>query len=236
SRVQKQLPSIQTEEATKNALVMPFINALGYNVFDPTEVIPEFTADVGVKKGEKVDYAITKDGEIVLLIECKTCGCDLDTVHASQLYRYFSVTKARIAVLTNGVVWRFFSDLDEPNKMDTRPFLEFNILDIDENLIPELKRLTKSSFDLDEILNTAGELKYTKEIKRLLSQELVAPTEDFVRFFASQVYSGRITQSVKEQFTELTRRAFKEFIKEQVTDRLKSALSVQETPAAEEIQ
>jgi len=55
---------LQTEEATKNALIMPFINILGYDIFDPTEVIPEFIADIGIKKGEKVDYAIVKDGKI----------------------------------------------------------------------------------------------------------------------------------------------------------------------------
>ena len=100
----KRLEHLQTEEATKNALVMPFINILGYNVFDPTEVIPEFSADVGVKKGEKVDYAIIKDGRVIMLVECKASGVDLDQAHASQLFRYFSVTEARIAVLTNGVV------------------------------------------------------------------------------------------------------------------------------------
>ena len=116
ARAQKQLEHIQTEEATKNALVMPFINALGYNVFDPTEVVPEFTADVGIKKGEKVDYAIRLDGKLIMLIECKQAGADLSTKHASQLFRYFTVTEARIGVLTNGIQYRFFSDLEEKKR------------------------------------------------------------------------------------------------------------------------
>ena len=123
SRIHKQLDHIQTEEATKNALILPFINALGYNVFDPTEVVPEFTADVGIKKGEKVDYAIKLDGKVIMLFECKQVGAALSRAHASQLFRYFTVTEARVGVLTNGVTYLFFSDLEEPNKMDERPFL-----------------------------------------------------------------------------------------------------------------
>lgn len=109
-----------TEEAAKTALVMPFIQALGYDVFNPSEVVPEYVADVGTKKGEKVDYAIRRGDDIVMLIEAKPVKASLSIENASQLYRYFSVTKARIAVLTNGVVYRFFSDLDEPNKLDPR--------------------------------------------------------------------------------------------------------------------
>ncbi|MCI5139368.1 MAG: hypothetical protein D3922_13380 [Candidatus Electrothrix sp. AR1] len=73
-RIPKQIEHIQTEEATKNAFIMPFISALGYDIFNPMEVIPEFTADIGTKKGEKVDYAIKKDDDIIILIECKWCG------------------------------------------------------------------------------------------------------------------------------------------------------------------
>lgn len=91
-----------TEEATKNALIMPMLKTLGYDVFDPSIVIPEFTADFGVKKGEKVDYAIRIGGEIQILVECKPVHSDLASVHASQLYRYYSVTKARFGILTNG--------------------------------------------------------------------------------------------------------------------------------------
>jgi predicted type IV restriction endonuclease len=99
-------------------MVMPFISALGYNVFDLTEVTPELHADVGLKKGEKVDYAILKDGKPIILFECKWHGADLNREHASQLYRYFSVTEARFSVLTNGIAYRFFTDLEAPNKMD----------------------------------------------------------------------------------------------------------------------
>ena len=224
-RIARQSKHLETEEATKHALVMPFISALGYNVFDPTEVVPEFTADVGVKRGEKVDYAILKDGKPIILIECKSYGTDLDKSHASQLYRYFSVTQARFGVLTNGSVYRFFSDLDQPNMMDSKAFFEFDMSEVSDQSAEELKKFANSSFDLDDILATASDLKYTREIIRLLGEQLREPTEHFVRFFVPQVYSGRVTQSVVEQFTQITHRAFQQFVTERVSDRLNYALA-----------
>ncbi len=224
AKVPKLCPLLQTEEATKNALVMPFINALGYDIFNPLEVIPEFTADVGIKKGEKVDYAIKKNNKVIMLFECKHCGSDLNVKHASQLFRYFAVTEARIGVLTNGVVYQFFTDLEAPNKMDDRPFLELNLLDIGEGTVAELKKLTQPHFDVDEMMTTAGELKYTRQIKRLLAEQLESPTDEFVKFFASQVYSGVLTQSRREYFADITRRAFSQFIKDRLNQRLASAM------------
>jgi hypothetical protein len=232
SKIVKQKSLINTEEATKNAFVMPFISALGYDVFDPAEVIPEFTADVGIKKGEKVDYAIKQDGKIIMLFECKCCNGSLNDYHASQLYRYFSVTEARIAILTDGIIYRFYTDIEEPNKMDPKPFMEFNMLDIEEPLVAELKRLTKQAFNLEAILTVASELKYTREIKRILNDQLNAPSEEFVRFLAAQVYSGKLTIAVREQFTGITKRAFAQFINERITERLRSAMEEASSPAS----
>ena len=184
-RIPKQLDYIQTEEATKNALIMPFISALGYNVFDPTEVTPELNADVGIKKGEKVDYAILKDGKPVILFECKHHAADLGKVHASQLYRYFSVTEARFGVLTNGLIYWFYTDLEAPNKMDGKPFFEFNLLDIRETAVEQLKKFTKSSFDVNNILTSASELKYTREIRSILLDLMQEPSDEFVKFIVS---------------------------------------------------
>ena len=236
-RIEKRLAHVQTEEATKNSLVMPFINhVLGYNVFDPAEVVPEFTADVGTKKGERVDYAILKDEKPIMLFECKRYGSDLGKEEATQLYRYFSVTEARFAVLTDGVIYRFYSDLDQPNKMDAKPFLEFNVLDFEEALVEELKKFSKSSFDLEEILTTASELKYTREIKKILAEEWSNPSDDFVRFFASQVYSGHKTQTVMQQFHPITKSAFHQFVSDRISDRLKSALAEETAAASDRIQ
>lgn len=225
ARIEKQKDLIRTEEATKNAFVMPFINLLGYDVFNPAEVVPEFTADVGTKAGEKVDYAIFKDDEVIMLIECKKYGDDLSDVHTSQLYRYFSVVHARIAVLTDGVLYRFYTDLEEPNKMDSKPFLEFDMLDIQPSLVNELKRFTKPSFDLDETLLAASDLKYTKEIKQTMTEQLESPAEDFVRFFLSSVYTGVKTQAVIRQFTDIVKRALNQFMNEAINQRLQSAIA-----------
>jgi len=233
-RVQRQSQRAQrSEEATKTALVQPFIRlVLGYDINDLNEVDPEYTADMGTKKGEKVDYAILKAGKPIMLFECKRCGSDLDREEPSQLYRYFSVTDARFGVLTNGVIYRFFADLEEPNKMDAKPFLEINLLDIQEPLVNELKKFTKETFDLGEILTTANDLKYTREIKRFLSDQWTSPSYDFTRFFASRVLSGRrkLTKARMEQFGEITKRAFQQFVRDRITDRFKSALEREEVP------
>jgi hypothetical protein len=235
ARIPTQREHIRTEEACKSALVMPFINALGYNVFDPREVTPELVADVGTKKGEKVDYAILRDGKPIMLFECKSCGCDLDSTHASQLYRYFSVTDARFGILTNGIQYRLFSDLDAPNKMDAKPFLEINMLSLDDVAINELARFSKAAFDVNSILATASELKYMKEIKRVLAGEMQQPSEDLVRFFLSRVYEGRATTAKREQFAELVRRSLAEFVSDRVRERLQSALATESArvPATE---
>lgn len=224
SKVQNQLPHLQTEEATKNALVMPFIKALGYDVFDPTEVRPELDADVGIKKGEKVDYAILRDGKPIILFECKRAGTDLSTVHFSQLFRYFTVTEARFAVLTNGTQYRFFTDLEERNKMDERFFLEFDLQDFRDQDTDELRKFSKKVFEVASILNTAMDLKYTREFKRLLSEELNSPTEDLVSMLSKRVYPGRLTQPIREQFSVLIRRAFHQLVSERIGKSLQLAM------------
>lgn len=233
SRIPEQIDHIQTEEATKNAFIMPFISALGYDVFNPTEVIPEFTADVGTKKGEKVDYAIKKDDDIIILIECKWSGADLHQDHASQLYRYFSATEARFAILTNGIIYEFYSDIDETNKMDSKPFFTFNVLGFQDHQVKELKKFTKSAFSLNDILTTASTLKYTEAIKKILEEELTNPSEPFVRFFALKIFDGRLTKQVIEQFTHIVQEARKQFVNEKINERLTSALSANETPKEE---
>lgn len=225
---------LKTEEATKNALVMPLIGILGYDIFDPTEVIPEFTADVGIKKGEKVDYAIKKDDKIIMLFECKHCGGDLSVKHASQLFRYFAVTEARIAVLTNGIVYRFFTDLEAQNKMDEKPFLEVNMTELNDVAIAELKKLSKPAFNLDELMTVAGELKYTREVKRILTEQMENPSEEFVRFFASKVFNGMLTPARKEYFAGITKRSFNQVINERIDARLKSAMSGASGPTSDE--
>lgn len=224
-RVIKLKNNVVTEEATKNAFVMPFIKELGYDVFNPFEVVPEFVADIGIKQGEKIDYAIMKDGEPIILIECKCHLSPLNVNNASQLFRYFHTTKAKFSILTNGIEYRFYTDLVEPNKMDEKPFLVFNITDIKDAQLEEVKKFHKAYFDFDKITNTASDLKYTNELKQVLAKELSAPTPEFVRHITKQIYNGIVTQKVLEQFTELTKKSFQQYINDIITERLKSALA-----------
>lgn len=225
---------IQTEEATKNSMIMPLIQILGYNVFDPLEVTPELVADVGLKKGEKVDYAILQDGKPIILFECKKTGAELNINHASQLFRYFHVTEARFGVLTNGVIYKFFTDLEQPNKMDEKPFFEFNILDFKERDVEQLKKFAKTSFDLDTILTTANDLKYTRAIQNRLAEWIQNPSEEFVRILSVDLLgSRRFTPVIKDQFTAITKRAFDQLIGERINERLKGAMTPEPVPVTE---
>ncbi len=222
-RIVKMKHQLLTEEATKNALIMPFIQALGYDVFNPMEVIPEYTADVGTKKGEKVDYAIMQGDKMVMLIECKGVNDNL-TNHDSQLIRYFHTCEAKFAILTNGQLFKFYTDLEDQNKLDEKPFFEIDLLNIKEQQVSELKKFHKSNFDIDKIISTASELKYTNAIKVILNEESENPSKSFVRFFIPQVYSGKATAKVLEQFTEIVKKAVNQWMSDKVSNRLKSAL------------
>jgi len=222
--------TLDTEEATKNALIMPFISqVLGYDVFNPKEVVPEFTADIGTKKGEKIDYAIMRDGVVQMLIECKSFKSPLTVNNAGQLFRYFHTSNARIGVLTNGEVWEFFTDLDRPNKMDEKPFLVLNLRKLDSYLVVEVKKLTKDAFDLDSVLTSAEELKYVSAMKRILSDLFEEPTEEFVRLLASQVIEGSFTVKRREMFTPLVRKATAQFANDLINTRLRTALQGQQS-------
>jgi hypothetical protein len=230
-RIEKMLPQINTEEATKTSIIMPFIQILGYDVFNPFEVNPEYVADIGIKKGEKVDYAIMKDNNPIILIECKHHKEKLDP-HNSQLFRYFHTSKAKFGLLTNGLSYRFYTDLVETNKMDENPFLEFNILDLKDIELVEVQKFHKSYFDIESIVNTASELKYSNAIKKILTSEFKTPTPNFVKFFVSQVYDGRATESVMNQFTEIVKKSINHLISDIISERLKTALN-QETSTEE---
>lgn len=214
---------LPTEEATKNALIMPFIAALGYDVFNPLEVLPEMTCDIGKKKGEKIDYAILRDGEPVVLIECKHWEQNLN-LHDNQLLRYYTVSKAKFGVLTNGIIYRFYTDLEEINKMDEKPFLEINMLDLRDAQIEELKKFHKSYFDIDNVLSSAGELKYMRELKSEIAAEFESPSIDFIRLLGKRIITGAFTQKMQEQFSPLVKRALKSYINDIISQRLNSAM------------
>lgn len=226
-RVDSIKDNLPTEEATKTSIIMPFFALLGYDVFNPDEFMPEYTADVGIKKGEKVDYAILSNGEPTILIECKWIGEKLDK-HGSQLFRYFSTTKAKFGILTNGRIYRFFTDLDENNKMDEKPFLEIDILNIKEAQVSELKKFHKSNFDVEKIFDVASELKYENEFKNVFANLLQNPSDDFVRLFLSDTYEGKFTQKVVDKFKPILKKSLNTYITELMNDKIKTALGTQD--------
>lgn len=224
-RVKSHSSAMLTEEAVKTSVVLPFLSALGYDVFDPNEIIPEFTADVPGKNAEKVDYAIKLDGEIRVLVECKPITTNLDKVHLAQLFRYFTVTPAKFAILTNGRSFHFHTDLEAPNKLDERPFFTFDLSDIQAHTIAELSKFAKVGFNIDAILQSATRLKYTSAIKKEITALMEAPNEDFVRMVVAPVQTGRFTAQVREQLTPLVKNAFREIIRDSVQSRLSTALA-----------
>lgn len=220
------LEALKTNEAqTKHSLIEPFIGILGY---DRNEVMVEHIADIGDNKGKKVDYAIFKDGDPAILIECKAAGVDFNRKHINQLRGYFqNVKEARFGVLTNGLVYQFYTDLDDKNLMDSKPFLRFDLLDIQEPLVEELEKFTKAKFDITKIRDTASKLKSTQRIKRILTAEYKSPTKDFVNLLlnyvydddGSKVYAGRKTPRIVEEFKPIIKDAFQQFVDAQIRER-----------------
>jgi hypothetical protein len=223
-KVSKLRDQIKTEEATKSAFIMPFIQILGYDLFNPMEVVPEFITDYGAKNIEKVDYAILKDNQPIMIIECKHHVETLDK-HYTQTHKYFHLTKSRFAVLTNGINYNFYTDLDLPNKMDEKPFLSFDITNIKDQQLKEISKFHKSGFDINSILTTASELKYSNSIRAVLNLELSTPTPEFVKYFVSRVYEGKATEKVMIQFTDLVKRTIEHTFNDIVSDRLMNAIN-----------
>lgn len=220
-RISKLKPNILTEEATKHSFIMPFLKALGYDIFDPTVVVPEFVADIGTKKGEKVDYAILQDGKPLILIEAKHHNANLDN-HNSQLVRYYTVTEAKFGVLTNGIEYRFFTDLDEKNKMDSKPFLVVNLESLKDKHVKELEQFAKDSLNVDSILNMAGKKRYINEMQTNFKTEIKEPSDEFVKLFAKKMTDKPITAAVLEDYKALCKTAFADIINELVSDKINS--------------
>ncbi|MDX8566469.1 type I restriction endonuclease [Elizabethkingia sp. HX XZB] len=227
-RIQGLKEQVQTEEATKNAFVMPFIQMLGYDIFNPTEVIPEYIADIGTKKGEKVDYLIKNNQEPILIIECKNWKENADA-HNSQLHRYYHVSKARFGVLTNGIVYNFYMDLEKPNIMDDKPFLTINLEDLKDSAIKVLESFNKQSYNLESILDSAEALKYIRAIRKEFEKEIENPSDELVRLLVNKFFERPLTASRMQSFKEYTKRALSISITESISSRLKSALVINET-------
>lgn len=202
--------SIKNEEQTKHTCIIPFIKVLGYNPYNPKEVRPEFLADRGTKKGKKVDYAILKNDEPIILIECKSMGVQLNDQHANQLFDYFSHTNAKIGILTNGILFRFFADLNKENLMDREPFMVMNLSDLDTTLISILKKMTKENFNINDIKSIAKDLIYIDKIKSYISVQFYSPDDSFLKYITSKIHEGKITKKISNQFNNIIRKALME--------------------------
>lgn len=224
-RIKQLKENIQTEEATKQSFILPFFQNLGYDVFNPLEFVPEFTADVGIKKHEKVDYAILKDGVPLILIEAKSCNEKLEK-HDSQLFRYYGTTKAKFAILTNGIEYKFYSDLDQPNIMDSQPFFILNMGDLNEQSVSYVEKFVKTNLDIDGILDSASDLKYIGLCKNVFKNILDNPSDDFVRMMLNNgVYDGIKNQKVVDKFKPIVKRAMNQFINEKMSSKFKETLN-----------
>ncbi len=232
-RVDALKEQINTEEATKNAFVMPFIQILGYDIFNPTEVVPEFICDIGTKKGEKVDYVIKREGEPILIIECKHWKETVDA-HNSQLHRYFHVSNARFGVLTNGHVYNFYADLERPNIMDEKPFFTLDLSNLKDSNLKILANFTKAGYSIESLLDSAEELKYIKAIRIEFEKELQDPTDELVRLLVNRFFDKTLTANRLSTFKEYTRKALFNSINDSINFRLKSALNINDTLPAKE--
>lgn len=216
---------IDTEETTKIALINPFLRLMGYDTTNPAEVRAEYTADVGVKQGEKVDLAILEDGNPLVFIECKSATNKLNTDNISQLYRYFSITDIQIGILTNGIEYKFFTTGEDNNRMDEKPFLDIDMLNLTKKDIKELEKFKKVNFNIDEVVSRADNLKYRNLIKKQLLSEFENPSDEFIRAIGKQVYDGVLTQGVKERFGKIINIAITEIINEKVNKTLSDAVA-----------
>ncbi len=169
-----------TDEAkTRSYLVEPLLEALGYDCRDPRDVVYEFTADVAGKKGEKVDYALMRDGEPVVLVEAKTLGNRLGGNEREQLQRYFPFTPARLSVLTDGVQWHWYKGMsgrEQSHQMESSPFLTYNAYEPSESAAEWLAQVTKDGFNPGELLRIFRRNQFSNRIRVWINETLAFPS------------------------------------------------------------
>lgn len=225
-RIKKQKDAVLTEEATKTAFIMPMISSLGYDIFNPLEVIPEMSCDIA-KKGDRIDYAIMKDGKPILLIECKHWAQKLD-LHSTQLAKYYVASNARFGVLTNGIEYRFYADLDKANIMDENPFLVINLLDLTDTDIAQMRKFHKSYYNESNILSTAQELQITIQIKDILTKNFQDPSDEFTRFFVKCLNDWKSSPKLVDQYKPIVKKSISAIINDIIADRLNVAIKNEE--------
>jgi hypothetical protein len=222
-QIKTRLPHVRGEEATKHSLVVPLFHVLGYDVWNPLEVQPEYGSDFNKapKKGqiEKVDYALKINGEPVIFVECKSVDCELDN-HDGQLARYFNATPSvRVGILTNGVRIKVFTDLQQPNIMDDKPWMSFDLRTAKQAEIDALKKFRKTDFTADQIIGLAEEMVYYNVLVPYIAAQLRDPGEKLVRLVAEEIPSikeKRIDKKVVDRLTPILRKAIQSAILDHV--------------------
>lgn len=221
----KRRQSCQGEEACKQGLILPFIQLLGYDIFDVDEVRPEHSADFSDKYKNRVDYAILKEDEAVIAIECKL---QVDKADRGQLKSYFNACKSvKLGILTDGLNYEFFADCDSPNMMDDEPFISFNFEEfaqgrIDDEQVKAISSFSKSEFDPDNVGAEAKKKVIFSSIINFLENNLQNPSEDFIRYLLSNAegINQKITRKVMEENTDIVKTAFQGFIDKRILDRV----------------
>ena len=210
--VQRRLPAAKRSEAnTSLFLVMPFFQALGYSVHNPNDVEAEFTADI-VSTSNKVDFAIKVEGTPAILVEVKRADIALHREHTKQLHYYFSSKlDVRFGLLTNGLEYRFFADLDLPNVMDDDPFFTLDLLRIDENSLEVLELFTKSGFRKREAVEGARRSKDRRMIRQVLKAEFDPPSPKAIEFILNTVLPGQMDESRHSELTWLVKQEWQKF-------------------------
>ena len=210
-----------TDEAkTCQYLIMPFFSALGYNVFSSAVFVPEYTADWGKNNGTKADYAIKRNGKVAIIVEAKKRGEGLHADKERQLAHYFATTEAKIGILTDGVIYRLYSDLEKPNIMDQVPFYELDIRQMDDKDFEELNHLSADEFDFDRMIKRMQERNRVNGIIDYFKQQLDGePDKDFVKFLM-KIVEPNVTQTAirVHQFGPTIQHALKQLIGVEVSD------------------
>lgn len=212
-----------TEETTKQALILPLLDILGFNPYDPTKVLAEFAADFpGVKATERVDYALYCNGQPVMFIEAKPYIADL-TNHAPQLSRYFnSSLGVTIGAITNGREWRFFTDLINTNVMDEKPFLVIDFTKAKPEDLTQLAEFKHDNFHAEKLRYFAEENQYIQQFKSVIKRSINDVDIDFVRYVAQQ---ANIQRQLNTKFLENIQPFVKQAVQQAISDTVVKGLS-----------
>jgi predicted type IV restriction endonuclease len=198
------------EQPTKNVFINPFIEILGYKVSDLADVTTELLAAFSSRNNHRVDYGLKKNGEVIILVECKKFKEKLGT-HGHQLSNYFQHhPNARFGILTNGYTYRFYTDLNIKNTMDAEPFFEFNLTELNDETIELIKRFSKEKFNEKELIEQAEELSYSNDVWKVLKEEITKPSKEFIKFIADKARQdkkrGNLTEKKIQLFDKIVNR------------------------------